>query len=960
MGLGEDPTAPEAPASRGTGSGPGTPASPGTGATPDIPADPGTGAIPDSPADPGTGATPDSPADSGTGAGFRTPAGPGTGADPDSPASSGTGADPDTPGGAGAPAAPGFAIYPLSLRLEGRLAVVVGGGPVALRRVAGLRAAGADVQVVSPELTPALGDLAERGLITARRRGYQPGDLDGAWLAFACTDQPDVNAAVAADAEEQRIWCVRADDAVASAAWVPAVGRSGPVTLAVNAGRNPRRAAALRDRLVETVETAAEPPGTRPVPGGRVSIVGGGPGDPGLITVTGLRRLRDADVVVADRLAPLELLEEVPPGAYVIDAAKVPGGPAMRQDHINHALVEHARAGRAVVRLKGGDPFVFGRGREELEACLTAGVPVEVVPGVTSAISVPAAAGIPVTHRGLSQGFCVLAGHVRPGDPRSSVDWAALARSGMTLVLLMAVDHLAAIADALLVAGLGPETPGAAISDGWTRRQRVVTAPLRDLAAAVTRAGIANPAVIVIGEVAQLAPIAHGQPGMPTPADPTPGDPVPGGPAPAVGPAQDAAPPRQADEPHPAGPVTRADLAGYGATIRPTSVVAGTHETIATLSAQRLDAPAANPTTRAANVTPRATATNAHTAALPTNQATAANAASTPGAADAPTTHATATHATATPTTHATATPTTHATATPTTHATATPTTHATATPTTHATATPTPSAADATISHPTATPTTHATAASTPSAADATISHATATPTTHAIATPTTHATPTTPTTHATATPTTHAADATTPGAADATDPPPRRILVLGGARSGKSHAAEQMLAGCESVDYVATGASPGTGDDEWDDRVREHQARRPAHWRTVETLAVADVLAGPEAGPTAAPSGAAPPVLVDCLTTWLARVMDDCGAWDGGAEAGRAVAGCLDRLLAAWQQTRRHVVAVSNEIGSGVVPETASGRRFRDELGQLNARIAAVSDEVWLCTAGIARRLR
>ena len=407
---------------------------------------------------------------------------------------------------------PAMRVYPLSLRLGGRRVVVVGGGSVALRRVAGLRAAGADILLVSPQLSPTLDDLATRGLITARRRGYEPADLDGAWLVLACTDQPGVNAVVAADAERQRIWCVRADDAAASAAWVPAVGRSGAVTVAVNAGRNPRRAAALRDRLVESVETEGrsagkeeERPGTGQPAAGRVSIVGGGPGDPGLITVTGLRRLREADVVVADRLAPLELLEEVPPGAHVIDGAKVPGGPAMRQDHINQALVEHARAGRAVVRLKGGDPFVFGRGREEVEACLTAGVPVEVVPGVTSAISVPAAAGIPVTHRGLSQGFCVLAGHVRPGDPRSSVGWAALARSGMTLVLLMAIDHLAAITEALLAGGLGAETPCAVVSDGWTPRQRVVTTPLRHLAAAVRGAGIANPAVIVIGDVTQLA-----------------------------------------------------------------------------------------------------------------------------------------------------------------------------------------------------------------------------------------------------------------------------------------------------------------------------------------------------------------------------------------------------------------------------------------------------------------------
>jgi adenosylcobinamide kinase/adenosylcobinamide-phosphate guanylyltransferase len=180
---------------------------------------------------------------------------------------------------------------------------------------------------------------------------------------------------------------------------------------------------------------------------------------------------------------------------------------------------------------------------------------------------------------------------------------------------------------------------------------------------------------------------------------------------------------------------------------------------------------------------------------------------------------------------------------------------------------------------------------------------------------------------------------------------PAPRRVLVLGGARSGKSATAEAMLAGYGSVDYVATGTPPGAGDEEWDARIREHQQRRPAHWHTAETLAVADVLATPDGGA---------PVLVDCLTTWLARVMDDCGAWNGDAGAGRGVADHVDRLLGAWRQTPRHVVAVSNEIGSGVVPETVSGRRFRDELGRLNARIAAASDEVWLCTAGIARRLR
>src|SRR5258708_5444547 len=168
-------------------------------------------------------------------------------------------------------------------------------------------------------------------------------------------------------------------------------------------------------------------------------------------------------------------------------------------------LVDGARAGFHLAPLKGGDPFVLGRGHEEVEACRSAGVGVEVVPGVTSAISVPAAAGIPVTHRGLSQGFCVVAGHTSPEDPRSTIDWAALARSGVTLVLLMAIEHLDGTAAALIAAGLDPATPSACVADGWTPQQQMVTAPLSDIAAAVNGAGIGNPAVIVIGQVAQLA-----------------------------------------------------------------------------------------------------------------------------------------------------------------------------------------------------------------------------------------------------------------------------------------------------------------------------------------------------------------------------------------------------------------------------------------------------------------------
>jgi adenosylcobinamide kinase/adenosylcobinamide-phosphate guanylyltransferase len=175
-------------------------------------------------------------------------------------------------------------------------------------------------------------------------------------------------------------------------------------------------------------------------------------------------------------------------------------------------------------------------------------------------------------------------------------------------------------------------------------------------------------------------------------------------------------------------------------------------------------------------------------------------------------------------------------------------------------------------------------------------------------------------------------------------------RVLVLGGARSGKSFTAEGLLAEHARVEYVATGAIPEAGDAEWAARVRAHQERRPPGWQTVETLDVEGVLSAP--GPV--------PVLIECLSTWLARVMDDCGIWKGRPGADQALAARLDTLVQAWCATRRHALAVSNEVGSGVVPGTVSGRRYRDELGRLNARIAANSQAVWLCTAGIAQQLR
>lgn len=395
-------------------------------------------------------------------------------------------------------------LLPLGLLVRGRRVVVVGGGSVALRRVTSLLAVGADVAVIAPACVDALADLAERGQVDLVPRGFAAGDLAGAWLVMACTDRPAVNAQVVAEAQAQQTWCVRADDASAATAWMPAVGRTGPAVVAVHADRDPRRAVALRDAAVAAVEQAlrsgAAPAGRAGPTSGRVVLVGGGPGDPGLLTLRGWQRLAEADVVVVDRLAPLAALDGLREDVVVVDVSKVPRGAFTPQEQINATLVEHALAGKVVVRLKGGDPFVLGRGMEEVEACTAAGIEVEVVPGVTSAVAVPGLAGVPVTHRGLSQGFCVVSGHVPPGDPRGSVDWGALAASGLTLVCLMAVDNLPLIAAALLEHGLDAATPVAGVQDGG---QHVAVTTLAR--ASTEGAGVRSPAVVVIGAVAALA-----------------------------------------------------------------------------------------------------------------------------------------------------------------------------------------------------------------------------------------------------------------------------------------------------------------------------------------------------------------------------------------------------------------------------------------------------------------------
>jgi uroporphyrinogen III methyltransferase/synthase len=237
---------------------------------------------------------------------------------------------------------------------------------------------------------------------------------------------------------------------------------------------------------------------------GFVSLVGAGPGDPGLLTLAGRERLSRAEVVVYDRLIDPSLLDHAPETAECVFAGKSPQRKALTQDQINELLVKLGRAGKRVVRLKGGDPFVFGRGGEEALALAAAGVPFEVVPGVTSAVAAPAYAGVPVTHRGLASSFAVVTGHEDEDKPDASVDWRRLATAVDTVVVLMGGAALPGVSKALIEGGRAPETPAVSIEWGTTTRQRSVAAPLSEIAAAVRNADLGSPLLTVVGQVATL------------------------------------------------------------------------------------------------------------------------------------------------------------------------------------------------------------------------------------------------------------------------------------------------------------------------------------------------------------------------------------------------------------------------------------------------------------------------
>lgn len=447
-------------------------------------------------------------------------------------------------------------MYPVTLDLRGRACLVVGGGAVAARKVEGLLADGAAVTVVAPDLCPALADRVAQGRLRHEARPYAPGEAGGAWwLVFACTDDRGVNRQVRLDGEAAGRWVNVADDPELCAFHLPARLARGSLQVAVSTdGRAPFAARRLRDALTDpawadwidaaedlrarvradglppteadeafdaffsstvdpvTLEVSLPPAPEEPsgAPEGLVSLVGAGPGDPGLLTVRARRRLEEADDVVCDRLALPALPGDL--RARIHHVGKAQGHHTIPQEEINALLVRLGREGRRVVRLKGGDPNVFGRGAEEAMALAAAGVPFEVVPGVPAAVAATALAGVSLTHRREAVQMTLVTAHESGDDAQHGVRWDLLARTPrQTLVGYMGVSALPAVLARLLDAGLPPDTPGLVVERGTTSRQRVVEAPAADLARAARAADLQPPALFVLGPtVARASALRRG------------------------------------------------------------------------------------------------------------------------------------------------------------------------------------------------------------------------------------------------------------------------------------------------------------------------------------------------------------------------------------------------------------------------------------------------------------------
>lgn len=453
--------------------------------------------------------------------------------------------------------------FPLFLRLTGLPVVVVGGGEVAARKVDLLLRAGAKVTVVAPELIGSLAALGTAGTITHIASEFQAEHLDGARIVIAATDSQPVNAWVAHQAEARRIPVNVVDDRELSSFIVPAIVDRSPVIVAVGSSGDapvltrrlrekletflPQRLgslAKLAGRLRASVKARIEAPAARRRfwenffdgaiaadvlagrvdaehdsvgrridevvrasseagrPQGEVVLVGAGPGDPGLLTLRALRALQNADVVLYDRLVPAQIVDLARRDAERIYVGKAPGDAHVSQENINALLVKLAQQGRRVCRLKGGDPFIFGRGGEELEALAAAGIRFEVVPGVTAAAGCAAYAGIPLTHRDHAQSLTFVTGHCK--GETDKVDWDMLARPGQTVVFYMGLGHLENIVARLQAGGAPAGRAAAIIEQGTQATQRVVTGTLADLAQQARATGIESPALLIVGEVTRL------------------------------------------------------------------------------------------------------------------------------------------------------------------------------------------------------------------------------------------------------------------------------------------------------------------------------------------------------------------------------------------------------------------------------------------------------------------------
>jgi len=454
-------------------------------------------------------------------------------------------------------------LFPLFTNLTGRAVLVVGGGAVARRKVQALLPTGARVRVGAVDLEPQLVAWAEQGRIEAVRGEFDPAWLDGAWLAVAATDDPAVNRAVADAAEARRIWANVVDDAELSSVHLPARVERGPVQIAISSGGGvPMLARHLREQLETQFDESLgalaellagarerirdrlpELPARRrffdrvlqgPIPAllrrgesakaqrtliaaleqrpqasaGSVALVGAGPGDPGLLTLRALRVLNEADVILHDRLVGADVLALARRDAEFIEVGKQVGDDHhATQERIHRLLVEHAQQGKRVVRLKGGDPFIFGRGGEELEVLREHGIDFEVVPGITAAIACGAYAGIPLTHREHAQSVRFITAHTK--DDSDAFDWAALAQEKQTLAFYMGVSGLERIRDRLIAHGRSPSTPFAIIENGTRPEQRVVLGTLADLPELARSHSVGAPALLVVGEVAALAASLH-------------------------------------------------------------------------------------------------------------------------------------------------------------------------------------------------------------------------------------------------------------------------------------------------------------------------------------------------------------------------------------------------------------------------------------------------------------------